>query len=253
MRAGGGIAQDGPMTSPATISTGLALALSATALAVPAVSAASIHQASFNVSVSGSQVTNWAERTHQTGGDCKGRTFERGGGHETVTFASERKSRFSALGTGRLVTLSPAGRFARFGIFAPGKTERDGLYVYSKDSNGSCATAETSYIQDYDCDTLTRHFQVSLVYDGKRLGLQVGSGVAPSDSVFNSCPIQNSADVTADGISEITAPFPARELFDRSLGKQIVLGDTQFPVYRANAWSTSRTTVKWKVIFTRVR
>src|SRR3954469_11519615 len=94
--------------------------------AVPATSQATVHQAKFDVTVSGSQVTEWTERTHQTGGDCKGRTFERGGGHETVSFASKGKTRYKALGFGVRATLYPTGRYPQFGMHSPGKSERVG-------------------------------------------------------------------------------------------------------------------------------
>src|SRR4051812_45349067 len=125
------------MKLPALIAAAVVVA------AVPASSHAAVHEAQFKVSVSGSQVTEWRERTHPTGGDCRGRTFERGGGHETVSFASEKKTRYKALGFGGRATLYPTGRYPQFGMHSPGKSERDGVYVYTKDSNGPCATPET--------------------------------------------------------------------------------------------------------------
>src|SRR3954453_11489937 len=164
--------------------------------AVPATSVATVHKATFDVTVSGSQVTEWTERTHQTGGDCKGRTFERGAGHETVWFKSLKKVRYSALGFGGRATIYPAtGSAARYGIYSYGKTERDGVYVYSKDANGPCATPADDYTGTYDCTTLSRHYNVSLVYDGKRIGVVTGSGVGPADTPFSTCPIENSPDV----------------------------------------------------------
>jgi hypothetical protein len=212
-----------------------------------------VHSAKFDISVSGSQVTDWTERTHPTGGDCKGRTFERGAGHETVTFASEHKERYRALGTNRFALLTPTARFGRFGVYSPGKTERAGVYVASKDSNGPCATPETSYVGHYDCDTQPRAFNVTFAYDGKRLGVLAGSGTGPAFRGFDSCPIQISPDAIADGITDITASFPARDLFDKRLGKHIVLGEQAFAPYHQNAWSTSQTIVKWKVTLKRVR
>src|SRR3954462_8128419 len=218
------------------------------ALAAPAAASAGVHTAKFDVSVSGSQVTEWSERTHMIGGDCKGRSFERGAGHETVTFRSRHSERYMALGTGRLATLSPTGRYGRFGIYSPGKTERAGVYVYSKDSNGACATPETSYIPDYDCDTLKRAFNVTFAYDGKRLGVLAGSGTGGrAFEPFGSCPIQNSPDVIADGITDITSRLPARELFDGDLGKHIVLGEKTFEPSHQTAFSPSRATVRRKV------
>src|SRR3954462_9560668 len=81
------------------------------ALAAPAAAGASVHTARFDVSVSGSQVTEWTERTHMIGGDCKGRSFERGGGHETVTFKSKHSERYRALGTNRLASLTPTAPY----------------------------------------------------------------------------------------------------------------------------------------------
>jgi hypothetical protein len=56
-----------------------------------------------------------------------------------------------------------------------------------------------------------------------------------------------------DGITDIDADFPAKDLFNRKYGKQIVLGEKTFDPYKQNVWWTSNTTVKWKATFTRTR
>ena len=108
----------------------------------------------------------------------------------------------------------------------------------------------------YDCGDRHAKLGIELRDLNGQLSLQaIPTGIQPPDSTrWVTCPVRSPTDITPGAWTTISSALPPSELFDRSIGKEIVIGKRSFVLKRAGAMAPAATaSVRWTVTLTRVR
>ena len=107
-----------------------------------------------------------------------------------------------------------------------------------------------------DCGVRHAKWGLTLTDRADRLGLTgVPSGAQPRDSTrWITCKAFAAPEVIPGEWTQLTSRLPAREIFDRALGEQIILAKRDYPLVRSDPFSpVGKATVRWEVTFTRVK
>lgn len=220
-----------------------------------------INRAAFLVTVKGTQVTLWAQQSvDRPGTSCEFRVD--GAGSERARFVSRRAVRAAALGFGQ--TFLGASIPVRGSVTRRGQLTSSGPGHNNPDcavAGGGCEGGDCPPPPGPDCGAKPFRGRMQLQYFPKspppfprREHLQL-SGPALLKPLFQVCPAAGATFpplATRDHILRpIGATLPPRELFDRRLGKLIVIARETFSQrYGPISYVT---TVRWEATFRRVR
>jgi hypothetical protein len=210
-----------------------------------------IKKAAFNVTVEGVQRTTWATDHVGTGG-CDGSA--QGSGKETVRFTS-RETRVNAMTMKGLSApvLSKPRAYTDAVLKLRGKVARQG--TLTAEPGGECGGAGGGSIPR-DCGTKT--------FKGVTFPLSYRLAAKPKDQldfrpgfiddVFKNCPSGGYSFPTLVNTKEgeyMRTELPREELFDKSLGKIIVIARGKES--ETSGEDTYVTTIRWVVTFERIR
>jgi hypothetical protein len=230
-------------------SSALPRVLLALAAALPLTGgSASAATARFRASIEGAQTIRWTVEP-QDGPSACGGTYS-GSGRETIRFRSIRPQRVTVRMAGRGVPAWViARRWAR--LDTRGRVNRAGTLTLNPNGRpcGDGGGGEPAPPPAPDCGirrfTLLPLMPVPI--NRNRITIDVGDP-APL-SPFRNCPVYG------PGFPELLAPvparLPARELFDRSIGKEIVLGRGHR--HETAAGITVDTRLRWSLTLERIR
>lgn len=219
-------------------------------LAAPA-QAAGVKQATFRVSVKGVQTNTWKTDHVGTGSGCDGDVH--GQGSETVRFASNTVKVRAIVTEGLSAPmLTAAGKYVDPTLRLRGKVTRKGDLVAAE---GPCGGTGGGSIAR-DCGT--RSFRGL----GLTVGYQLGGDAKDDldlrpemiDDPFRNCPSGGEAFpvlVHSNEGARMKAELPRGELFDKRLGKIIVIARGKESVTSGEHTYVSRT--RWEVTFRRLR
>jgi hypothetical protein len=235
----------------------VAIALGALVLSA----AAEARTAKFRVSIEGKQRVKWQEHKVDTG-TCS--SITKGSGFETVRFRS-RPAVLTATDYGSMVAWRHRRRAAS--LVARGKVTRRGSSTLTptfppdrKECYGTpCSElnpCDGSWTPPPAPDCGTKRFT------HYRLGLRgwlkdrlIVEDEQPSPLGFANCTWRGPAFPELMSMANgklISAHFPRAEIFDESLGKELVIGRASVPL-RAGAGVTGRSSVEWTLEFVRLR
>lgn len=210
-----------------------------------------IKKAAFKVTVEGVQRTTWATNYVGTGG-CDGSAW--GSGKETVRFGS-RATTVNAMTMKGLSApvLSKPGAYVDAALKLRGKVERQG--TLDAEPGGECGGAGGGSIPR-DCGT--RSFSGVKFPVAYRLAAKPKDQLdfSPSfiDDPFKNCPSGGYAFPTLVTTNEgeyMRSELPREELFDKSIGKIIVIARGKETETKGD--HTYVTTSRWVVTFERIK
>ncbi len=213
--------------------------------------ASGVKQATFNVSIKGVQTNTWKTDHTGTGNGCDGDV--QGSGSETVRFSSNTvKVRAIVVDGQSAPLLTAAGKYVDPKLKLRGMVTRQGNIVAAEGPCGGTGGGSTPR----DCGKRSfRGLALTLGYQlgGKakdHLDLRPEHGNDP----FRNCPSGGAAFPTLVHSSEgapMRAQLPRGELFDKRLGKIIVIA--RGSESETSGEHTYRTSTRWEVTFRRLR
>jgi hypothetical protein len=207
--------------------------------------------AKFWVTITAHQHVSWKIAPPSTG--CSD-ALERGAGREDIAFRTPRV-KVVAIQWNKAGAVSFHWNTWNMLSYAPQVV--NGLHGKAElDRTGYLDQGCVSALKQPDCGTRHANWIVGLLLRQDKLAVTGGQfGVQPPDSTrWVTCPVSSPPEVVAGEWTSIEAPLPARELFDPSLGKQIVLGKKSFTLKRTDPTGPSGSaSVRWEVTFTRVK
>jgi hypothetical protein len=220
----------------------------ATVCAVTGSGSASAATVRFRASIEGVQTIRWTVEP-QDGPSVCGGTYS-GSGHETVRFRSIRPQRVTVRIARRGVPSWAIGRrWAQ--LDARGRVSRHGALTFQPNGMpcGDGGGGDPPPPPEPDCGTkrFTLLPLMPVPHGRNAIGIDVGDP-APLPP-FRNCPAYG------PGFPELLAPvparLPARELLDRSIGKEIVLGRGRR--HASAAGITVDTKLRWELTLERIR
>lgn len=244
-------------TSWAALAGALLVAVAPAATASPASAAFkppaySFQKASFKFSFKGTQITQWQRDPRATTRDCIPTVKWSGGGKETVRLRTTKALQLDAYRTnGRT---SVALRASKSGLpnELHASVTRSASERYEEVA-GSCGGNPGKVTEGgpYDCGDRSRDFGLALGYERGRIEPRFEDSIlAPlTDVDYRKCPIHADPKVEVNGFTRVSQALPAKDLFDRSLGRHIVIGRRTFTLHEAGF--TGKTTVRWEITLTR--
>lgn len=224
--------------------------------AVPAAAQAgqTIDFAHFKVTVKGVQTNSW-----KTNYEGTGKCDPSGSGHgtEVVRFEAKKAHRYDASRYGKYVTFMSDPVMDE--ITTKAKVTRHGE-VYNAPMPPECGgTGGGGEPPAPDCGTKRFNYDVDVGYSqtGKKKGLTLSQGLIMPILPFKNCPVGGISFpqmLNADSKGKlIVGELPAKELFDKKLGKIIVLSKGR-RVEKLPSLGIDRTsTIEWEVTLTRVK
>ena len=236
-----------------TIAAALALAVCAVA---PAASQAApnIDYAHFKVSIKGVQTNKWSS-SYQSQGKCD--SSGEAHGTEVVRFETKKAQPLTAERYGQFI------RFAENGldnsITTKAKVTRQGVQTFEPTPPECEGTGGGGEPPKRDCGTKRFNWDVSPYYStfGKKRGVQLTDSLIPIFQPFKNCPGGGvsfpSILTTKTNGKPIFSELPPKELFDKKLGKIIVLGKGKKVEDKPGLGIHRNTTVEWEVELRRVK
>jgi hypothetical protein len=217
--------------------------IAALALAFPATAFAKT--ARFRASVEGVQRIAWTVDT----ADACGGTY-RGSGSEVVRFHSIRPQRLTVR-SGRVPTFAMGRRWARFDT--RGRVTRDGAVTYTPDPNGgACGDGggggDPVAPPPPDCGTKRFRLLPLVPEPVGRNAIRLGVGDPAPLPPFSACPVYGPA---FPDVLPARTRLPMDELFDDSIGKELVLGRGHR--HESAAGITVDTRLEWTLTLARIR
>jgi hypothetical protein len=220
--------------------------------AAPAMAATNV--ATFRAEVKGTQTTTWSEN-HTPQSQCDQGVS--GSGRERVTFASTRPTTIVATRFGGhhilfgSADLASADIVTRATVSRQGSTTSTPLDIRCEGTGGGGTPPAP------DCGARHGSLAVALAWSpAGREGIMLEQGDLGSLlHAYTNCPVIGTAfpqllDLTTAGDS-VVARMPASALFDRSIGKHIVIATGRRVSHSGD--STSTTTIRFTVSLTRVK
>ncbi len=220
-----------------------------------------VNRATFLVTVKGTQVTLWSlQSVDRPGTSCEYRMD--GAGSERTRFVSRRAVRVGILGFGQ--TFLSAILPVRGSVTRRGEIKSSGPGYNNPDcavAGGGCEGGQCPPPPAPDCGTKSFRGRMQLMYFARtpppfprREQLQL-SGPALLQPLFQVCPAAGATFPPLASRDHILRPIgatlPPRELFDRRLGKLIVIAKETF--HQRFGGTTYVTTVRWEATLRRVR
>jgi hypothetical protein len=228
-----------------------AIALLATSLPAAAAQAAptpGMEKQFFRVEVKGKQTTTWSQFYAPQGQCDQGVT---GSGSETATFRTPRSYRLPVQRIGKDYVLFGDEYGSEVGVM--GKTTRTARMEYTP-LDPKCHGTGGGEIAPPDCGTKRGAIRIGF---GWNVSGRPGIVLTDGDILdfYKNCPLLGTPfpqlqDVDT-GLEPIVARIPAKDLFDRSIGKHIVIGRGQRSV--DNAGSVWTTKIRFEVTLKRTK
>jgi hypothetical protein len=241
------------MNRIATISPLLVIAALVAASPAGAATPPKIETALFKAEIKGVQHSSWTMDHDSLPGEPCGARFA-GVGNETFSFRSKRPVRLKATRIAGNVTFTVGRGIAEFPVKAT--VDRNGHITVTQHSNMPCGTGNGEATPAKP-DCRTRKFDLTLglysVWGAvPRLNLRDATTVQPLD--YKNCPTSAPSyeePLVLNHSKLLAAKWPADEIFDRSIGKEIIIGkgrDEQSSM--GTVWSAS---MRWVLTVTRIR
>jgi hypothetical protein len=227
-----------------------ALALLATAVPAAAAQAAApgVQTRSFRVELKGTQTTTWSQFYAPQGKCDQGVT---GSGTEHATFRTPRATKVQVRRIGKEYVVFGGMQGAEVGVV--GKTTRSADMEYTP-FDPKCGGTGGGELAPPDCGTKRGPFRVGLAWNATgRPGIVLRNGKLLD--FYENCPLLGTAfpqlqDVDTS-LEPIVAAIPAKDLFDRSIGKHIIVGRGKRSVDNSgDQWTTK---LRFEVTLTRTK
>lgn len=252
------------------IKTGRGRALAATAaclgaLAVPAFAHATEQR--FWVSANGTQTTTWSYPYFVGESDCYHVPWSQSKGSEVIHFQLP-KMKVLAMEFGKALILHWGNwnfdEVAKTGPLGGGYIDREASETDGVNP-GPCGGSSSTSSPKFDCGRKSLRFDVLPAWrTTDEIQLTVLNDHPSIADNYNTCPVYYPQENKATGqevtippgtFDTITTKFPKSELFDRAIGKEIVLGkanydDSTNPGERP---FTASTAIRWTLTFTKAR
>jgi hypothetical protein len=238
------------------IGTALVAGVAVAACLPPAANAQAVKK--FNVTASASQVVDWNQPRSYGVRNCSGVSWVEGSGTEKVEAVTPRKTRVLAYKSNRYVYFEynswRRGANPYDDLHLEGHVDRSGDYIQGRDG-GPCANGEPGTSNGpYDCARRARAFDGKLSDGGGKLKFVLSpEAIGYPYQPFSTCPLNEPAGVTAQGVTTIDEEFDARTLLKAR--KPVVVRARQRIQEHASGPGSSNSVadIRWTVKFSPVK